>query len=94
MVEVGQVEVGQDSFDWRSTRYLAKTVEVGLVEVGQHKQRTQTCFTLSSIENILLCSIEDLVTPLSKINDSKCPLWQLYYCVETTKNLRVGKNTH
>ena len=53
VVEVGQVEVGQDYFDWRSTRYLAKTVEVGLVEVGQHKQTIQICFTLSSIENIL-----------------------------------------
>ena len=42
VVEVGQVEVGRDYFDWRSTRYSTK-----MVEVGQHKQTTQICFTLS-----------------------------------------------
>ena len=31
MLEVGQVEVGQDSFDWRSTRYFAKRSKNGQI---------------------------------------------------------------
>ena len=38
VVESGQVESGQDYFDWRSTRYFTKTVESGLVESGQNEQ--------------------------------------------------------
>ena len=38
VVESGQVESGQDYFDWRSTRYFTKTVESGVVESGQNEQ--------------------------------------------------------